>query len=223
MLRNDLTGKTFGKLKVIKCLGKIKNKIRYLCKCECGNEKSVAYAELVNGHTKSCGCLHKQIVGNINRKHSLSGNKCGNRLYALWKSIKYRCCSKTSKDYYKYGGRGITICDEWKNDFLAFYNWAIANGYRQEKLPNGLNKWTIERIDNNKGYSPDNCRFVTNKEQSMNKRTTLTYEERYPICPICGKRFKVNQRNKHIYCSIQCAGKGRKNARLQKTLCDKTK
>lgn len=140
------------------------------------------------------------------KTHGLS-RKCG-RLYPLWKSIRYRCYSKNSKDYHRYGGRGIVMCDEWKNDFVSFHDWAIANGYKEEKTDKGLNILTIDRIDVNGNYEPNNCRFVTNLVQARNKRDTMTDEERYRKCLVCGTEFKVLQRaSKKKTCSHKCAGK----------------
>ena len=203
----DLTGNRYGKLVVKKYYGKKRCgdrfKTMWLCKCDCGNEKAISTGDLQSGHTTSCGCYHKEIVGALNRKHNLS-NKCG-RLYPLWKSIKYRCYCETSKDFHKYGGRGITMCDEWKNDFKSFYDWAIANGYKEEKTDKGLNILTIDRIDVNGNYEPSNCRFVTNSIQAKNKRNTMSDSERYRTCPVCGKRFEIPQRScLKICCSNSC-------------------
>lgn len=140
------------------------------------------------------------------KTHGLS-NKCG-RLYPLWKSIKYRCYCTTSKDYSRYGGRGIVMCEEWKNDFKAFYDWAISNGYKEEKTDKGLNILTIDRIDVNGNYEPSNCRFVTNLVQARNKRDTMTDDERYRECPVCKNKFEISQRSsKKQTCSRKCAGK----------------
>lgn len=206
----DLTGKRFGRLVVLEQaeyhIDKKGRKIRmWKCKCDCGNETIVRHGGLQRGTTTSCGCFHKEIVGSLNRTHGLSAN-CG-RLYPLWKSIKYRCYNKNSKSYSQYGGRGIAMCDEWKNDFLAFHDWAIANGYKEEKTDKGLNILTIDRIDVNGNYEPSNCRFVTNDVQAKNKRNTITDDERYRICPVCGKSFEIKQRSStKTTCSRKCAG-----------------
>lgn len=139
----------------------------------------------------------------MKKKHNLA-NKC--KLYRIWKSIKYRCNNPKCKSYKNYGGRGIKVCEEWKNDFIPFYNWSMENGYREETLPNGLNKWTIDRIDNNGDYEPSNCRWVTNKEQSLNKRTSIPLENKNKICPICKKQFFTNNINKKT-CSVECSRK----------------
>ena len=206
----DLTGKRYGRLVVEKSLGKNeKGKYTWLCKCDCGNEKIVQTSYLRSGHTTSCGCYHNEMVGKLNRKHNLS-NKCG-RLYFLWKSIKYRCYCENSKDFHNYGGRGISMCDEWKKDFSTFYEWAINNGYKEEKTAKGLNVLTIDRIDVNGNYEPSNCRFVTNKMQAKNKRNTMKDFERYRTCPICGNKFEVSQRScPNICCSVSCGQKLRR-------------
>lgn len=206
----DLVGQRYGKLTVLSFAGRRpsgkQKKTVWLCRCDCGNEKIIVGAEMKNGHTTSCGCVHKKMVGDINRKHNLA-NRCS--LYGVWKNIHGRCLNPNDKSYKNYGGRGIKICDEWKNDFFAFYNWAYANGYKEEKLENGLNVLTIDRIDNNGDYCPENCRWITNAEQAKNKRTTLTDEERYCICPVCGKTFVKKQRKGQKTCSQSCGARYR--------------
>lgn len=141
----------------------------------------------------------------MKRTHGLSTN--GGRIYQLWKSIKYRCYNKNSRDYQRYGGRGIKMCDEWLNNPKAFCDWALANGYKEEKTDKGLNILTIDRIDVNGDYEPSNCRFITNAEQAKNKRNTLKDEERYKTCPVCGKEYEVSSRNGAKTCSYECGCK----------------
>lgn len=195
----DLSGQRFGRWLVIErgepAISKSgKSEQRWLCKCDCGNELLVRQHSLCSGKSLSCGCLSREKASTINKTHGLS-HKSG-RIYPLWNSIKYRCYCETSKDYPNYGGRGIKMCDEWKDDFQKFYDWAINNGYK-----NGL---TIDRINVDGNYEPSNCRFITNAEQAKNKRDRLTDEERYRICPICGKRYEVSQRKGTKTCSIEC-------------------
>lgn len=151
----NMIGKKFGKLTVLEeCEERNKHKqVVYKCKCDCGNTINVVGALLRNGNVKSCGCLHS--------KGRITHGKSYTRLYHTFKSMKDRCYRTNYKYYQHYGGRGITICDEWLNDFMTFYNWAINNGYR--------NNLTINRIDNNGNYEPDNCEWVDMKTQSNNK------------------------------------------------------
>ena len=155
-----LKGQQFNNLTVISLHHKKKNKKYffefYLCKCKCGNEVVVYKNDIKNGHTKSCGCLRGRT-----KKHGLLNT----RLYHIWQSMKARCFSNYYKNYSCYGGRGITVCEEWKNDFMQFYEWAIKNGYKENL--------TIDRIDVNGNYEPSNCRFITIKEQNRNKRNNV--------------------------------------------------
>lgn len=158
--RCDLTGQRFGRLTVISQSGSSNHGRRlWKCKCDCGNETILNTTVLVSGTTKSCGCLKVEVARDRMRTHGMSHS----RLFSIWTAMKQRCYNKNFEQYNHYGGRGITVCDEWINNFQAFYDWAIKNGYAEDL--------TIDRIENDKGYSPDNCRWVTNKAQQNNKRT----------------------------------------------------
>lgn len=181
--RIDLTGQRFGRLTVIKYVGES----QWLCKCDCGNETIVDRGHLRTGHTKSCGCLKLR-----NENHGTKHHLTHTTLHRLWCGMIGRCYVKSNSGYKNYGGRGITVCEEWNNDFMSFYNWAIANGWKE-----GL---TIDRIDVNGNYEPSNCRWVEWKTQARNKRnnTTITWNgethclkewEEITNLPICKRYF----------------------------------
>ena len=141
---------------------KSKSKSRFgIYKCGfCGNEFKADTGNINSGHTKSCGCYNIKRLRESNTKHGLIDT----RLYAVWAEIKNRTLNPKNKKYSDYGGRGITLCDEWKNDFMSFYNWAMENGYEENK---GL---SIDRIDNDGSYCPENCRWTTQTIQTRNQR-----------------------------------------------------
>jgi hypothetical protein len=145
-------GERFGKLMVLDVLGGRKS----LFKCDCGNEKMIHRYDVLKGKTTSCGCLRKEKQNA--EKHGLSNHKT----YVIFKEMKQRCYNPKNKDYKNYGLRDIKICDEWLSNFLNFYNWSIDNGWQDGK--------SIDRIDNDKGYYPENCRWVDMKIQANNHR-----------------------------------------------------
>lgn len=155
----DLIGQKFGRWTVIaRSENNKENRAMWLCRCECGNEKIVVGKDLREGKSLSCGCLKSEILKKIKTKHGKSNFK----LLYVYYTMKGRCYNKNDIHYKYYGERGIIICKEWLDDFKNFYTWAINNGYQE-----GL---SIDRIDNNKGYFPENCRWVTQKEQCRNTR-----------------------------------------------------
>lgn len=158
---NDLTGRTFGKLTVTKPIG-IKNRYLYWeCECICGNKVAVRGSHLVCGDTISCGCA----IYAPNKTHGQSRTRLG-REYI---SMMNRCYNVNHRYYYNYGGRGIKVCEEWKDNKIDFFKWAIANGYNDNL--------TIDRIDNEGNYEPLNCRWVNNIFQQNHKRNNklITY------------------------------------------------
>lgn len=159
----DITGKKFGKLTALQRLHNNKGLAKWLCVCECGNLVEVNCYNLNNGHTKSCGCLQKCKASMLNKTHGLTDT----RLFHIWSNMKQRCYNKNAKKYPNYGHRGITVCDEWRNDFMNFYDWAINSGYSDNL--------TIDRIDVNGNYEPNNCRWATLQQQARNRRNTPMY------------------------------------------------
>lgn len=164
----DLTGQRFGRLTVIKFAETKNHTLYWKCKCDCGNIKIIAGNDLKSKKIKSCGCLRKEKASNLNKKHNL----CNTRIYNIFLGAKSRCYNIKDKAYKNYGGRGIKICNEWLNDFMNFYNWAINSGY-QDNL-------TLDRIDVNKNYEPNNCRWTTMKEQENNRTNNrrIKYKEK---------------------------------------------
>ena len=130
-------------------------------KCYCGKEFECLKHSITSGRTKSCGCLHHEVVSNMNKTHGLGHTK----LYGRYMNMLSRTNDVRNKQYKDYGGRGISVCQEWKDDFMAFYNWALISGYKEEL--------TIDRIDNDGNYEPNNCRWVDRHTQQANRRTNI--------------------------------------------------
>ena len=168
----DLNGQTFGRLKVIRKAGVNKRRETiWECLCSCGKTTTAKTYQLRNGSKRSCGCLS---VEKARERRTVHG-EWGTRLHQLWKGMKARCYNPNHAFYKNYGGRGIKVCPEWKEDFLQFKNFMISIGY-DETLPTG--EQTIERIDVNGDYEPNNCKLVSRKEQNINKRNNhkVTYK-----------------------------------------------
>lgn len=167
--QEDVVGKRYGRWTVIS-LSERTNPIRcrVLVKCECGVEKSINLSVLKNGKSRSCGCLKADSIRQRSNYHGLKNTP----LYSVWVNMKTRCYNKKNEKFACYGGRGITVCNEWKHDFMEFRKFAIENGWNETLQ--------IDRKNNDKGYSPKNCRFVTreiniNNQQVLRKSNTSGY------------------------------------------------
>ena len=166
----DYTGQKFSRLLVIQRLRQYDGKNTfYKCKCDCGKDTIVDARNLTTGNTKSCGCFQQEQRIAVNTTH----NGTYSKLYTIWCGMKARCYNPKCERYKNYGARGITICDEWLHDFNAFRAWAINNGYIKDSKSG---EYTIDRIDINGNYEPNNCRFTNLKEQ-MNNTTRNRFIE----------------------------------------------
>lgn len=167
--RKNLIGQRFGRLVVDSIVresfssnGNFKE-FRYLCLCDCGGRKEIPASSLKSGRTNSCGCLHTEELFRRNQKHNLSGSD----IFIKYYHMKSRCFNPNESNYKRYGGRGITVCNEWlgEHGFENFVNWSVANGYKE-----GL---SLDRINNDGNYEPSNCRWVVFREQCFNRNNTV--------------------------------------------------
>ena len=158
----------------------------------CGSEFKANTYDIKRKNTKSCGCYRKRVSSELNKTHGLGST----RLYTIWSKIKDRLFKTKDKAYSDYGGRGITICEEWKNDFMSFYTWAMSNGYSDEL--------SIDRIDNDGNYCPENCRWTTPTIQARNQRIRKNNKSGYRgVCYNKGKnkyvaQITINNKNIHL-------------------------
>jgi len=166
----DQSGKSFGRWTLLRRVPG-KNRPYYLCKCICGTEAVVCFRTLISGESTSCGCYRKDRISKYNNKHGMYGTS----EYRSWQQMKNRCYYKNEIGYALYGGRGIKVCDRWSgpDNFIEFY---------KDMGPKPSKKHTIDRIDSNGDYCPENCRWATPKEQGSNKRTNRKIEYNGKIC-----------------------------------------
>lgn len=173
----DEIGKKYNKLTILYPDYKKGKHIYMRCKCDCGNEISARLDCIKSGNTQSCGCFGKEQRFKANFKHGMTFK---HRLYNIWQNMKARCYNKNKYCYKNYGARGIFVCDEWKNSFENFYNWAMSNGYKKEL--------ELDRIDNDGIYSPNNCKWATHQENNNHTRRTVYIEHngiKFTITDLC--------------------------------------
>lgn len=162
MLGKNLTNQTFGYLTPLYIDPNKNSKHRYwVCRCICGKERSLQTYQLTSGKVTSCGCMNR-------RKKTSSETQCYKRLYNLYCAMIARCHNPKSISFKSYGQKGIYVCDEWRNNFIAFKNWSLKNGYNDTL--------SIDRIDNSKGYNPSNCRWVSKSDQQQNRSNNIWIE-----------------------------------------------
>lgn len=191
--KNDLINQRFGRLLVLREVPRNETKrLSFECICDCGNFKIVASKELRNGHTKSCGCIKKELISKRNKENAIHG-KSKERIYKIWCGIKDRCLNENTKDYCNYGGKGVNICDRWKNSFQLFY---------EDMGEPPTKKHQIDRIDPLGNYEPFNCRWVTPQQNSYNKSKSRKSKNKYKgVVKVKENKFiaQVTKNKKYYY------------------------
>lgn len=197
-MSEDIVGKKYGEWTILGYAPKVNRMKRVKCQCSCGKICERYFKHLKSGASKSCGHQNWKEncrqIGKGNLKYT-NFNVADTRLYSTWKNMKKRCYCKNNERYKNYGARGIKICDEWLNDFMSFYNWAINNGYKENL--------TIDRINNDGNYEPNNCRWATAKQQANNRRKLktsryLTYKNKSQTVTEWCKEYNIN------YSTLSC-------------------
>lgn len=164
-----------------------------LCDCSCGKQDIVVMAsKLKSGHTQSCGCLQRERFSEAVARASMTHGMSNTKSYNVWRNIKSRCLNPSDINFEYYGGRGVTICDEWRDSFEAFHDWLTENGYREDSVRN--NTFTVDRIDVNGNYDPGNCRIVSMDIQANNKRTNryITFNNETHTCAEWARKLNMN-------------------------------
>lgn len=177
--KRDLTGSVFGRLTVLQRADDYvsrqgKHYAKWLCRCDCGNQISVRGDALKRGGILSCGCLQKEVTSKRAKVENVThGHSHNERLYGVWVNMRRRCSNPKRSDYPSYGGRGISVCEEWDKDYVAFRTWSLSHGYDENAA---FGECTLDRIDVNGNYCPENCRWATVLEQGQNKRNNVLLE-----------------------------------------------
>lgn len=196
----DITGMKFNRLTAIEYVGQGNSGAKWKFLCDCGKEIVTSGYFARKGYSKSCGCWNEENKYNRYRKHGMHKT----RLYYSWSHIKQRCLNPKCREYKNYGGRGISICEDWKNNFEEFANWSYKNGY-EENL-------TIDRIDNNGNYCPENCRWVNMIVQENNKRNNHYYEFNGQLRTLSQISREFNVSRNSLYYRINKKGMSVENA-----------
>jgi hypothetical protein len=163
-VREMVIGQKFGRLTLISLMPN-KRYRTFFCKCDCGNTLVIRGDSILRSKLPSCGCYFKEIMRELQHRSHITHNKTNTRIYKEWQNMKKRCLYPNFEHYDRYGGRGISICPEWKEHFESFYKWAIANGYNDTL--------TLDRVNNDGNYEPANCRWATRTEQVNNRCDTV--------------------------------------------------
>lgn len=177
----DITGRVFGRLTVLGFVEKRGRRLFWLCRCQCGTCKAVSRNHLSSGHAQSCGCLRREKAATLKRTHGRSDSV----EHRIWRGIKSRCHNPNSRQYADYGGRGILVCKRWKASFEAFFT---------DMGPRPSANHSIDRINNDRGYSPENCRWAERKQQNRNSRHNhlFTYNEETLCLAEWADRFGIS-------------------------------